>query len=188
MTAISVMALAGCATRSDFSRDTPDLKTQADLAVAKAMKADPSLERVLLNSAGHAVFPTIGHGARAGGNTYNKGVIYEYGRVVGDVSIRQGSSSSREGRAYTQIIVFQTEEAVYAFKQSEFAFDALATSAAIEPGAAANAVYTRGVAVFTVDHSGDSYQASIGAQQFSYVAEWPTAQTPAVIFAGVSEP
>jgi hypothetical protein len=188
MTTLSAVVLAGCATVSELAGEAPDLKTQADIAVTKAQTTDASLEAVLVNSAGHAVFPTIGHGARANGDTYNRGVIYEYGRAVGDVSIRQASSSLRQdGRAYTEIIVFQTEEAVFAFKQGEFAFDTLATAVAIKPGAAANAAYTRGVAVFTVDHSGDPYAASIGAQKFSYQPEWPLAQSPTVIFAGVSD-
>ncbi len=189
VTAISVIALSGCTTVSDSARDTPDLKTQADIALVEAQRTDPSLAAALKNAAGHAVFPTIGHGAQAGGDTYNKGVLYEYGRSVGDVNIRQASSGARfGGLAYTEIIVFQTEEAVSAFKQGDFAFAPLSTAVAIKPGAAANATYTSGVAVFSVDHSGEQFEASVGAQKFSYEAEWPAGQTPSIILAGVAEP
>jgi hypothetical protein len=187
MTAISVMALTGCTTTSDFARDTPDLKTQADLALARAERNDPSLSAALKNGAGHAVFPTVGRGALALGDTYNKGVPYEYGRVVGDISVSQSSSGLREGQAYTEIILFQTEEAVYAFKQGDLAFAALATAVAISPGSAANAAYSNGIAVFTVDQSGDRYEASVGAQKFSYQSEWPTGASKTLILATVED-
>jgi hypothetical protein len=189
MTTISVMALTGCATVPESTRGTLDLKTQADIAVARAQRNDPSLAAALQNAAGHAVFPAIGPDARAGGATYDKGVLYEYGDVVGEVGIRQSSSGSRQdGEAYTEIIVFQTEEAVFAFKHDGVAFDALATAVAIKSGAAANATYSDGVAVFTLDHSGEPYAASVGGQKFSYHAQWPTGESPSIALAGAFDP
>ena len=169
--------------------ETADLRRQADAAAAKATRNDPGLAAVLLNAAGHVVFPAIGRDAESGRDTHAKGVLYEYGTVVGEINTRQASSSLRQGgQAYTEIIVFKTEEAVYAFKNGDFTFDSLATGTAMKSGAAANAAYTRDVAVFTVDTSGERYEASIGAQKFSYVAQFPVMEAPSGTLVAVSDP
>lgn len=56
------------------------------------------------------------------------------------------------------------------FKSSDFAFDAQASAVALKSGAAANAKYTAGVAIFTMDDAGLMYEASIGGQKFNFQA------------------
>ena len=58
-----------------------------------------------------------------------------------------------------------------AFKQGNFRFDAQATAVALKSGAGANAQFTNGVAVFTMDEAGLMYEASVGGQKFSYQAK-----------------
>jgi lipid-binding SYLF domain-containing protein len=75
------------------------------------------------------------------------------------------------GQAYSEIICFSTREALALFKSGNFAFDAQATAVALKSGAGANAKYSNGVAVFTMDESGLMFEASIGGQKFSYEAK-----------------
>ncbi|MBE0617219.1 MAG: hypothetical protein IH608_04745, partial [Proteobacteria bacterium] len=53
-------------------------------------------------------------------------------------------------------------------KQGLFRFDAQATAVALQSGTAANAQFTNGVAVFTMDEKGLMLEASVGGQKFSY--------------------
>jgi hypothetical protein len=62
-------------------------------------------------------------------------------------------------------------EALTLFKTGNFAFDAQATAVALKSGAGANAKYSNGVAVFTMDESGLMFEASIGGQKFSFQAK-----------------
>ncbi|MEI7657689.1 MAG: hypothetical protein WCK33_06435 [Phycisphaerae bacterium] len=57
------------------------------------------------------------------------------------------------------------------FKTGNFAFDAQTTAVALKSGAGANAKYSDGVAVFTMDESGLMFEASVGGQKFSYQAK-----------------
>ncbi len=75
------------------------------------------------------------------------------------------------GQSYTEIICFETGQNVENFKQGNFRFDAQATAVAIKSGAGANAKFTNGVAVFTMDEAGLMFEASVGGQKFSYQAK-----------------
>jgi lipid-binding SYLF domain-containing protein len=118
------------------------------------------------------VFPTVGKGAVGVGGAYGRGVLYEGGVVTGYCDLTQGSIGLQlGGQAYSQIIAFSTAEALTLFKTGNFAFDAQATAVALKSGAGANAKYSNGVAVFTMDESGLMFEASIGGQKFSYEAK-----------------
>ena len=72
------------------------------------------------------------------------------------------------GQVYSEIIFFETKDALEAFKAGHFTFDAQASAVAIASGASANAKYRSGVAVFTQAKGGLMYEASIGGQKFSF--------------------
>ena len=57
-----------------------ELQTDADQTLAELKQADASLEQVLDDSAGYAVFPTIGKGGLIIGGGYGRGTLYEDGR------------------------------------------------------------------------------------------------------------
>ena len=103
---------------------------------------------------------------------YGRGVLYENGVFTGYCDLVQGSIGFQlGGQAYSEIICFSTTEALTLFKTGNFAFDAQATAVALKSGAGANAKYSNGVAVFTMDESGLMFEASIGGQKFSYEAK-----------------
>ncbi len=164
-------ALVACATAPKTEEGKFDIRAEADAALAQAQRNDPTLTPILRDARGYAVFPTVGKGAAGIGGAYGKGALYEGGQIVGYCDLSQASIGFQlGGQAYTEIIAFSTEDALRDFKGGNFAFDAQATAVAVKSGAGANAKYTKGVAVFTMDERGLMYEASIGGQKFSYQA------------------
>ena len=145
------------------------IRSEADTALAKAQAADPTLTALINDSSGYAVFPSVGKGGFGLGGAYGQGILYERGLFAGYCDMTQATIGFQLGaQTYTEIIVFATQEAVDQFKTGNFAFDAQATAVALKSGAAANAKYAAGVAVFTMDQTGLMYEATVGGQKFTF--------------------
>lgn len=167
-----IVFLAACSTAPSTEEGKADKRDEAATALAKAERNDPTLVPVLRDAKGYAVFPTVGKGGAGIGGAYGKGVLYEGGVFSGYCDLSQASIGLQlGGQSYTEIIAFATNEALTRFKTGNFAFDAQATAVALKSGAGANAKYSDGVAVFTMDESGLMFEASIGGQKFSYQAK-----------------
>lgn len=166
---IACIGLGACATAPAQQSERDALVVSAEAAVARAKLADPSMATILGAADTYAVFPTIGKAAVAVGGAYGKGVLYENGALSGYCDLLQASIGLALGaQSYTEIIVFKSPEALEHFKAGGYAFDGQATAVAIRSGAGANARYTNGVAVFTMNEAGLMGEASIGGQKFSY--------------------
>lgn len=169
---IGLLMMAGCATAPATVEGKANIETEAATALSKAKANDSSLVGVFNRAAGYAVFPSVGKGAVGVGGAYGKGVLYENGTAVGYCDLTQATVGLQlGGQAYTEIICFENRQAVDTFKQGNFRFDAQATAVALKSGAGANAKFTNGVAVFTMDEAGLMYEASVGGQKFSYQAK-----------------
>jgi lipid-binding SYLF domain-containing protein len=143
------------------------------------------------NSVGYAVFPTIGKAGIGVGGAYGKGKVYQGGKVIGNTSMAQASIGLQlGGQAYTQIIFFETADALKNFTSGNFEFGAGASAVAITAGASASTStgggttagisggkkdagttslgYRKGMAVFTVAKGGLMYEASLSGQKYSY--------------------
>jgi lipid-binding SYLF domain-containing protein len=166
---IGALALGACSTAPKTVEGKADIKQDAAAALDRAERADPSLSPIFRRAEGYAVFPTVGKGAVGVGGAYGKGVLYDRGRAVGYCDLTQGSIGFQlGGQSYTEIIAFETRDALATFKEGNFRFAAQATAVAIKSGAGANADFIDGVAVFTMDEAGLMGEASIGGQKFSY--------------------
>jgi len=166
---LAVCAMTACSTAPKTTAGKMELRRSSADALADAQKNDPTFQNVIARSAGYAVFPTVGKGAIGIGGAYGKGDLYQSGRVVGYCDMTQASIGvALGGQAYTEILVFETQNALEIFKQGNFRFDAQATAVALKSGDGANAKFANGVAVFTTDEAGLMYEASIGGQKFGY--------------------
>lgn len=166
------LMLGGCSTAPKTEAGKASIKSEAASALAEARRKDDTIGPILDHAAGYAVFPTVGKGGVIVGGAYGKGVLYEGGRAVGYCDLTQASIGLQlGGQAYTEIISFETKDALERFKSGNFAFAAQATAVALTAGAGANADYDNGVLVFTLGEAGLMYEASIGGQKFSYRAE-----------------
>jgi len=167
--AIAGLLLSGCSTTPKSAEDKMALDSKVQAAVTSARQEDPDLAKFFDTAVGYAVFPTVGKGAIGVGGAYGKGQLYEKGQMIGYCTLTQASIGlALGGQAYTEIIFFETQKALDRFKTGNFAFAAQASAVALKSGAAANAKYEDGVAVFTMAEAGLMYEASVGGQKFSY--------------------
>lgn len=167
--AFSLSALTACSTAPDTAEGRAAIRREATNSLSTAQRNDPSLKTLIGQAVGHAVFPTIGKGAIGIGGAYGKGVLFEGSDVVGYCDLSQATIGFQlGGQSYSEIIVFNTKDALFSFKGGNFEFGAQATAVALRSGAGANAKFADGVAVFTMNEAGLMYEASIGGQKFSY--------------------
>jgi lipid-binding SYLF domain-containing protein len=150
--------------------------TQVDDAVAAARdtvavlkSTDPSIERFFKNAPGYVVFPTVNKGAFVVGGAGGAGILFEDGKPIGKTSIGQVTVGVQAGgQAYTEIIFFENSAELLDFKKGNFGFAAQVSAVALSAGAAANAKYRSGVAVFTMTKTGLMAEASVAGQWFHY--------------------
>lgn len=149
--------------------DRNELRQRAELALERLKKTDPTMAKVLRESKGYAVFPTVGKGGVGVGGAHGDGVLYEGGWLKGYCELTQASVGLQlGGQTYSEVIVFSTTDALNHLKVGSTTLDAHATAVAVKSGAGANAQYRDGVAVFTFDEAGLMFEASLGGQKFSY--------------------
>ena len=130
---------------------------------------DPSIETFVDKAYGYAVFPTVGKGGFLVGGAYGTGNVYEKGGLIGNASITQVTIGLQAGgQAYSEIIFFKDKKALNNFKSGKCKFGAQASAVAATAGAAANADYSEGVAIFTLAKGGLMGEASIGGQNFKF--------------------
>jgi lipid-binding SYLF domain-containing protein len=152
-----------------WAEEDADRETKARETVAMFKKTDPTLKTFFNESAGYAVFPTVGKGGIIIGGAYGKGVVFAGGSAIGKTSLTQATIGAQlGGQAYSEIIFFEDQNTLDNFKEGNFAFSAQATAVALKSGAGANADNKDGVAVFTAGEAGLMFEASIGGQKFSF--------------------
>jgi lipid-binding SYLF domain-containing protein len=160
---------SGCSITPESTTDRVAMAAKVQDAIDHAKAVDSTLAEFFEKSVGYAVFPTVGKGAVGVGGAYGKGELHENGRLVGYCTVTQATIGlALGGQSYTEFIFFETREALQRFKSGTLAFAAQASAVALRTGAATNARYEDGVAVFTMGEAGLMYEASIGGQKFTY--------------------
>ena len=161
--------LIGCSTTPGTAEKQAQLTSATKNAIQVARETDPGMQKFFDSAAGYAVFPAVGKGGIGVGGAYGRGELYEGGQPVGYCTLTQASIGFQlGGQKYTELIFFETKNALEGFKSGNFAFSAQASAVALKSGVSANAKYENGVAVFTMGQAGLMYEASIGGQKFSY--------------------
>ncbi len=129
---------------------------------------DSSLRRFIDNAYGYAVFPTVSKGALIVGGSYGEGAAFQGGQMVAKCSIAKGSIGAQiGGETYSEVIFFQSRPYFDQFVSGHFTFSAGVSAIAITAGAAADAAYSHGVAVFISPKRGLLASAAVGGQNFS---------------------
>ena len=144
---------------------------QADVppVIEKFKQKDPGMAKIFADAVGYVVFPTVGKGGIGLGGARGKGWVYERGRLIGKSTLTQVSFGFQfGGQAYSEIVFFQTTQALENFKLGHLKFDAQASAIALTERAAADLAYRNGVAIVTMAKGGLMYEASVGGQKFSF--------------------
>ncbi|MGH7514980.1 MAG: YSC84-related protein [Gemmatimonadales bacterium] len=158
--AVALLALAPAAARAQ--EDVPPV-------IAKFKEKDPGMEKIFSDAVGYAVFPTVGKGAIGIGGARGKGWVYQRGGVIGNSTLTQVSIGFQlGGQAYSEIVFFQTRQALDNFKLGHLKLDAQASAIALTARASADLAYRNGVAIVTMAKGGLMYEASVGGQKFSF--------------------
>jgi len=153
-----------------FEPDSSD-KMQLDVKVAilDIKSRDPSIQSFFDNSAGYAVYPSVGKGGFIIGGAFGRGLVIVDEQVDGYTSMSQGTIGFQiGGQKYAQFIFFKDDTALNHFKRGNFELGAQASAVAITAGTSADAAYDQGVAIFTVAGGGLMLEGTVGGQRFSY--------------------
>ena len=172
VTVITLMTslLVGCSTAPTTTAERDELVTKAQAERDEWNKVDPGVEALAKKSEGVAFFPEITKGGLGIGGAYGRGVVYEHGQHIGYADITQGSLGLQAGgQTYSEVIVFEDAAAMERFKQNDVNFGANASAIIANSGAAANARFVNGVAVFVRPITGAMAEASLGGQRITYV-------------------
>ena len=149
----------------------PELKTDADAALAEMIKRTPKLNTFKNEAYGYAVFPKITKAGVGIGGAAGKGMVYKNNSPVGSSKLKQASIGLQlGGQQYSEVIFFENQEAFEHFTNGNLKFDGQASAVAITKGASIDIAYKDGVAVFTHIKGGLMYEASLGGQHFTYEA------------------
>lgn len=144
-------------------------KLDAEQAVAQVLETDPGLKRFFDSAYGYAVLPGVGKGGLVVGGARGGGLVYEQGKVVGEVTMTQVTVGLQlGGQAYREIIFFKDEEDLERLKSGALEFSGQVSAVAVTAGASADVDYSKGVVVFTQTKGGLMYEASLGGQKFDY--------------------
>lgn len=168
--ALGLLWLVGCASAPQTRSDRTALMERADLTLAMMTQRDPSLERLLANSAGYVVIPDVGEGGFLVGAQQGVGVVYERGgNPIGFAVLRQGSVGAQVGaRSFGELIVLRTPEAMNRLRNDNFDMTAQAQATVLESGAADGATTSGDTTVFIDDESGLMASAAIGGQMIDF--------------------
>ena len=152
----------------DPMKSEKEVKAAQD-TIAKFKKKDPGIKKFFDKAYGYAVFPKIGKGGFIVGGAHGKGIVYKKGAIAGRASMSQGTFGAQiGGQSFSEVIFFGTKDAFDRFTQNKLEFAAQATAVAANEGAAANADYSGGVAIFTMAKGGLMAEAAIGGQKFKF--------------------
>lgn len=165
----AALILTGCTTAPQKPEEKAALKQDASNVMKSLTAADPNLQRFMDQSYAHVIFPSVGKGGVLVGGAYGRGIVYEQGQFVGYADLTQASIGAQlGGQTFAELICFDSKEAFERFTSNRLEFKADASAVILKSGAARAAKYTDGVAVFVRPNGGAMFEASVGAQQFTY--------------------
>ena len=168
--ALSAVALMpGCSTAPPDNQAKQDLTNESKTAITEMNRADPTLQHFIQQGYAYAVFPNVGKGAVGVGGAYGRGEVYQQGQLLGYADLSQGSIGLQlGGQTYSELIVFESQQALQNFKDNKMEFTANASAVALKEGASETAKFENGVAVFVHPTGGAMFEASVGGQQFTF--------------------
>lgn len=145
------------------------IKSDAEDAKAAFIAEDPEMEKHFENAEGYAIFPNVGKGAYILGGAAGNGVLYEDGQLSGYAELRQLDIGFQiGGKAFREVIIFRTQEALDRFKNGNFQFEGSASAVIWDEGKTKSIQFRDGVGVAIIPKGGAMAGISIGGQKFDF--------------------
>jgi lipid-binding SYLF domain-containing protein len=146
------------------------LLQQATTTMSEMNREDPGLDELTRKGYGYALFPEVAKGGLVFGGGYGRGVVYEQGEHIGYADLSQASFGLQMGgQTYSEVIVFENKAALDLLKQGRVELAADASAVILKTGAATNARFVNGFAVFVRPIGGAMVEAAVGGQQVTFV-------------------
>jgi lipid-binding SYLF domain-containing protein len=164
--------LVGCSTapKTEEKREALSSNVQSTLDAMRA--EDPGFGAFIDAAHAYAVYPTVGRGAFIFGGAYGKGHVYEKGKFIGYSDMSQATVGAQiGGEGFAQVIAFENRAALDRFISKEYAFTAEVKAVALKSGAAKQARFQDGIAVFQYTKGGLMAAAAVGGQRFRFKAD-----------------
>ena len=167
---VSSVALTGCMTDVPQTQSEAEaLRSEGQVALQRMYERDPELRSLVQGAHGYAIFPSIGKAGVIVGGSSGRGVVYKQGRLVGYATLNSLSAGAQVGgQEMSELILFETPEALRRFQDQQTAFTLNASAVAVKAGASNEVVFNDGIAVFTLPTGGFMAEASVAGQQFKY--------------------
>jgi len=140
-----------------------------DDTIALFKKKDSTIADLFSSSTGYVVIPSVGKGALIVGGAHGDGEAFERGAYIGQVSVSEVSLGAQVGgQSYSQVVFFETPEALLKLKDNQFQFAAEVSAIGVDQGVAKNAKFKDGVATFVIPKQGLMASAAVGGQKLSF--------------------
>jgi lipid-binding SYLF domain-containing protein len=174
----SLLALTGCGSEPSSQVEVRQLVNDGNATIKDMEIADPPLADDLKKAVGYVVFPNVESGALFVKASSGNGEVFQGGNYIGSAALSVGGvGASVGGESYSELIIFQTPQALSDFENNKLSFDANASAVVLQAGATTPTKYTNGVAVVKHVKGGLMLDASIGGQQLTFKAANPQPAT-----------
>ncbi|NCT17879.1 MAG: hypothetical protein COZ75_01460 [Flavobacteriaceae bacterium CG_4_8_14_3_um_filter_34_10] len=167
-----IMLLVLMVSTSLFSQTQKDKEIIRDAEIAKAefIKINKEIAPQLKSATAYVLFPNVGKGAFIVGAASGNGAVYQNGVLIGLASMKQLDLGLQAGgETYSEMILFETEEAFNRLKTNKLELTAGASAVALQSGEAIKAKYADGIAVYVLPKAGLMIDASVGGQKLEYI-------------------
>jgi lipid-binding SYLF domain-containing protein len=162
----SLVLLASCGPTKNTEKE---LAADAQEAQTEIMQKHPEIAENFASSAGYAIFPNVGKGAYIIGGASGNGAVYKNGNLVGYADLKELDVGLQAGgKAFVEIIFFQTESALEEFQQGGYKLSGNASAVVLEKGVSRSVDFQNGVGVVTMPKAGAMVGISVGGQRFEY--------------------
>ena len=138
-------------------------------ALTRIKAKNQGLSEELGKAAGYAIFPSVGRAGVVLGGAYGHGEVYERGEPIGEASIGQMTLGVQVGgQTFSEIVIFQSQDALERFKRGRIAFNANASADIVKAAASGTADYEKDVVAKTYSQGGMLLELSLGLQGFTF--------------------
>lgn len=171
LTLVAILEMAG--TIAAFA---DDLTASANQTIASFKQRCPAMVSLFNNSAGYAVFPSVGRGGLVVGGEHGNGVVYQNYQnsnpcqPIGRASVGAASIGAQiGGETFTEVIFFQTPEALQQFKEGKSMPVAKANIVVVNAGKQLTVQPQQcGTSAYVMNKNGLMLQATVGAERMKY--------------------
>ncbi len=147
----------------------PVLHAEVLAALKQLQQKHPEIKKVLDESAGYAVVPSVGRASLVLGGAYGIGEVFAHDRVIGYAAIVELTIGVQVGATtFHELGVVHDEGSLKRFKSGKFAFAADAAVELVKAGAQASHGFGASSSIYVFADGGMLLDLAIGGQKFIF--------------------